>query len=105
MINFEECNQLKLYKSEQELCAVLELISDKIEFKGYDIQEIVLLVKEMLEINILSLNYVAREQLLSTLCDAVSHYDIQKTINWDKLLMIKNKVEDDLKEYIEDFFV
>jgi len=104
-IFLKDYDRLKSYKDEQELYIILAEIGDTIEFEGYDIQDIVLLVKEILEINILYLNYTTREQLLSTLCDAVSYYDIRNIVNWERVLNIKNDVEEDLKEYITDFFI
>jgi len=104
-MELKEYNELKLYRSEDELCTILELISDKINFNGYEEQELILLVKEILDIDILSLSYTVREQLLSTLCDAVSYYDIRNKVDWGRVLSIRNDIEDDLKEYIEEFFM
>lgn len=100
----KEYKELENYKDELELCNILELIGDKVNFRGYEEQELLTLVKRILEIDILSLNYTARELVLSVLCDAVSRYDILSKINWSKIIGMKESVEDDLKEYIEDFF-
>ncbi len=81
----------------------IEEIDDKILFRGYNQEQILSLVNELLKIDLLSVDYGTREQVLNVLCDAVSYYDIHSKINWSNILSIKNRLEDDLKEYIEEF--
>lgn len=81
----------------------IEEIGDKILFRGYNQEQILSLVNELLKIDLLSVDYGTREQVLNVLCDAVSYYDIHSKINWSNILSIKNRLEDDLKEYIEEF--
>ena len=80
----------------------IEEIGDKILFRGYNQEQILSLVNELLKIDLLSVDYGTREQVLNVLCDAVSYYDIHSKINWSNILSIKNRLEDDLKEYIEE---
>lgn len=102
-MDLDECKLLCSYKDEEELEKVVELIGDKIIFKGYQECEVITLVELLLNIDILSLKYSARELILNTLCDAVAYYDIYSKINWEKIQQIRDDVEDDLKEYIDDF--
>lgn len=81
----------------------IEEIGDRILFRGYNQEQILSLVNELLKIDLLSVDYGTREQVLNVLCDAVSYYDIHSKINWSNILSIKNRLEDDLKEYIEEF--
>ena len=81
----------------------IEEIDDKILFRGYNQEQILSMVNELLKIDLLSVDYGTREQVLNVLCDAVSYYDIHSKINWSNILSIKNRLEDDLKEYIEEF--
>lgn len=88
---------------ESDLLKTAEEISDKIRFRGYNQEQILHLVNELVKIDLLSVNYEIREQILSTLCDAVSYYDICSKVNWSNIINIKDNLEDDLKEYVEEF--
>lgn len=89
------------YADENELAKELERIDDRITFRSFGADEMLAVAQEMLKIDILSLSYATRELLLNTLCHATAHYKISSTINWDSLLKIRDKIEEDLKEYID----
>lgn len=99
-LNELEC--LKRYNSESELIEILEMIGDKIRFRVYSQEEVLNMTNELVKINLISLNYEAREQILNTLCDAVSFYEIRSKIALNNILMVKDKLEDDLKKYVEE---
>lgn len=93
----------KLKKHNKDIMETLEEIGDKVLFRGYNQEQILCLVNELVKIDLLSVDYGTREQVLNVLCDAVSYYDIHSMINWSNILSIKNRLEDDLKEYVEEF--
>ncbi len=93
----------KLKKHNKDIMETLVEIGDKILFRGYNQEQILCLVNELVKIDLLAVDYGTREQVLNVLCDAVSYYDIHSKINWSNILSIKNRLEDDLKEYVEEF--
>ena len=80
-----------------------EKIGDKIIFRGYNQEQVICIVKELVKIDLLSVKYETREEILSVLCDATANYNIKDHIGWRNILNIKDKLEDDLLEYIEEF--
>ena len=102
-MRLDELEKLKEHKTKKEIMKALEEIGDKIIFRGYNQEQILYLVNELVKINLFAVDYETREQVLNILCDAVSYYDILSKINWDNILSIKNRLEDDLKEYVEEF--
>lgn len=101
-MKLNEINGLKNYSDEKKLRELTEEIGDKISFNGYSREQVTDLVAELMTIDLMSLEYITREDILNVLCESVLHYDIRKEINWGKLFIIKDYVENDLKEYIEE---
>lgn len=101
-MKLDELERLKKYNNEGDLLKISEEIGDKIIFRGYDQEQILFLVNELVRINLLSVNYETREQILYVLCDAISYYDIRSEVKWNNIISIKDKLEDDLKEYVEE---
>ena len=97
-----ETEKLRSYSNEEELREITEEIGDRISFKGYSREQVVDLVSELMTIDLLSLEYATREDILNVLCDSVLYYDIRNEINFGMLSSIKDYVEPDLKEYIEE---
>lgn len=63
------------------------------------------IVNKLLKLDFLSVRYETREEVLSVLCDAVSNYDIVSKIDWNNIRKVKDRLEKDLIEYVEDFCV
>lgn len=101
IMKLDELEKLKTH--DKDIMETLVEIGDKILFRGYNQEQILCLVNELVKIDLLSVDYGTREQVLNVLCDAVSYYDIHSKINWSNILSIKNRLEDDLKEYVEEF--
>lgn len=99
----EETSKIRKRKSEEELIKIAEKIGDKIIFNDYEEEQVLTLVKTLLELDFLSMKYETREQILSVLCDSVSNYEISSKIDWYNIFKVKDKLEDDLKEYAEEF--
>lgn len=99
----EEASKIRKCKSEEELIKVAEEIGDKIIFNDYEEEQVLTLVKTLLELDFLSMKYETREQILSVLCDSASNYEISSKIDWYNIFKVKDKLEDDLKEYAEEF--
>ena len=102
-MRLDDLERLKKYRDEDELEIISAEIGDIIRFRGYNEEQLLCLVNELLRINLLSVNYKTREQILDTLCEAVAYYDIHNRVNWDSIMSIKDKLEDDLQEYVEEF--
>ncbi len=99
----DEVNRIENCKNEDEMIKIVEEIGDKIAFKGYDEHQVVTLASCLLKVDFLAMEYKTREEILHVLCDAVSNYKISSKINWSGISKIKSKLEDDLKEYIDEF--
>lgn len=102
-MELEELEKLKKCDKENDLIELVEKIGDIIIFRGYSQEQVIYIVKELVKINLLSVKYETREEILSVLCDATANYNIKDQIDWRNILSIKDKLEDDLKEYIEEF--
>lgn len=100
--NLLELDRLENWNNEAELVQILEKVEDKINFQQYQEEQVLRIVKKLLKINILSLGYTAREELLNVLCDSVEYYNIRSKINWETIKLIREKVEKGLVEYIDE---
>ena len=100
---FDEVNKIENCKNEDEMIKVVEEIGDKIAFRDYEEHQVVSLVNSLLRVDFLSMKYETREEILSVLCDAVSNYKISSKIDWSSISKIKNRLENDLKEYVDEF--
>lgn len=101
-MNLSELENLKIYSDETELRAISEEIGDKISFKGYSQEQVISLVTELLKVDLLSVEYKTREEILNVLCDSALYYRIRDKVNWDGIASIKEHIDADLKEYIEE---
>lgn len=99
----EEISIIERFENEDELISVVEDIGDKVVFKGYQEEQMVAVVNALLKLDFLSMKYETREEVLSVLCDSVSNYKISSRINWDNISKVADKLEDDLKEYVDEF--
>ena len=101
-MEFNDLEKLKNYDTEKDLIKILAEIDDTIVFRGYSKEQVLDLVNEIIKIDLLAVNYDTREEILYLLCDASSYHDISDCVNWASIIDIKDKLEDDLKEYIEE---
>ncbi|MCC8024393.1 MAG: hypothetical protein LIP16_03710 [Clostridium sp.] len=102
-MQLEEINIIEKFENEGELIKVVEEIGDKITFKGYQEEQVMALINALLKLDFLSMKYETREEVLSILCDSVSNYKISSKINWDSISKVADRLEDDLKEYVDEF--
>ncbi len=103
-MELKEINKIEKCTNEDKLIEILEEIGDKVIFRGYQEEQVILLANKLSKLDILSMEYKTREEILSVLCDMVSHYNILSKVNRNHILSLKNQLENDLKEYITDFF-
>lgn len=101
-MELNELERLKKYVDEGDLIEIAEEIGDKITFRGYSQEQIICLATALVEINLLPLNYETKEQILNVLCHATAYYDIRNKICWKSIIDIKDKLEEALKEYVEE---
>ncbi len=94
---------IKKYSTEADLIEITQQIDDKVIFRGYNNEQILSIVNEIVKIDLLSLKYETREEILNLLCDIISYYGISNSVNWDNIIDIIDKLEDDLKEYVAEF--
>lgn len=102
-MRLEEINLIEKYENEDELIKAAEEIGDKIAFKGYQEKQVVDVVNALLKLDLLSMKYETREEVLSVLCDSVTNYKISEKINWNSISKVADRLEDDLKEYVDEF--
>ena len=81
-MELEELEKLKKCDKEDDLIERAEEIGDKIIFRGYSQEQVICIVKELVKINLLSVKYETREEILSVLCDATANYNIKDQIGW-----------------------
>ena len=102
-MELKELERLKNYNTETDLVKIVQEIDDRVLFRGYNSEQIFCLVNELIKIDFLSVKYDTREEILNMFCDAISYYGLSKDVNWERVIKIKDKLEDDLKEYVTDF--
>lgn len=102
-MELKELEKLKKYSTEADLIKIAQEIDDKVAFRGYNNEQILSLVNEIVKIDLLSVKYETREEILHLLCDIISYHDISNSVNWENIINIKDKLEDDLKEYVTEF--
>lgn len=98
----EQLKDAILNNNEKRLINILEDACDKVRYKHYTEEEIIIIANELIKINILNLCYDTREEILYFLAEVSMYYNIKSKINWDSILILKNKLENDLQEYIEE---
>ncbi|MDE7254527.1 MAG: hypothetical protein K2O32_16515 [Acetatifactor sp.] len=102
-MELKELERLKNCNTETDLVKIVQEIDDRVLFRGYNSEQIFCLVNELIKIDFLSVKYDTREEILNMFCDAISYYGLSKDVNWERVIKIKDKLEDDLKEYVTDF--
>ena len=103
-MKLKEVSEIEKCTNEDKLIKILEEIGDKVIFRGYQEEQVILLADKLIKLDILSMEYETREEILSVLCDMVSYYDILSKIDRDSILNLEDRLESDLKEYVTDFF-
>lgn len=95
-------NELQNNNDEKRIENILEYISDDVKNKLYteeQIREILLIFRNY---NLLSMKYETREQVLYTLMNISYEYGIKDDELINNLNSIRNGLEDDLNEYIDE---
>ena len=77
-------------------------MDDKIRMHAYSREQLLLLIEDYVIIDFQGMKYQTREAILNMLCDAVNYYDIGKDLNWESIIAIREDLEDDLKEYVDE---
>lgn len=98
----EELEELRKQGTEADLVKTVEKIDDKVIFKCYTNQQILGLVNEIIQIDLLSVKYETREEILHFLCDVAAYYGFLDGVKWENIINVKEELEDDLKEYIAE---
>lgn len=73
-MELEELKELKQCNTEADLLKLLQEIDDKVIFKGYNIEQILCLVSEIIGSDLLSIKYETREEILHLMCDVIAYY-------------------------------
>jgi hypothetical protein len=94
---------LSSYQNENELSNIIDRIGDRIRAKEYSAEEVMTLIEHILKLDILTLSYPTRENILNSICEAVSNYKVNSRIDWGDLKRIRAFLENDLKEYVDEF--
>lgn len=102
-MELNEIEKLKKYNTEADIIKIAQYIDDGVIFRKYNKKEILCIVNELLKIDLLSIKYETREEILHLLCDVIAYYGILDNVRWEKIITIKDKLEDDLQEYISEF--
>lgn len=97
-----ELQELKNCKNEKQLLRLAEQMGDRIRYKAYTQAEAVFVANQLMKQNLLSFQYETREQILYVLSDAVTGYQLYDKVNLENILNIKDSLEEDLKEYVEE---
>lgn len=98
-MELSELKKIKKYRTETDLIKVVKEINDKVIYKRYTSEQIFSLVNEIIKINLLSVKYETREEILYFLCDVVAYYGLLDGVKWESVINIRDKLEDDLKDY------
>lgn len=98
----DDLRKLEKCNTDTDLIKTIQEISDTIYFRRYAQEQIPNLVNEIMKIDLLSVTYDIREEILFLLCEASSNYDISNCINLKSITDIESKLEDDLKAYVNE---
>ena len=104
-IGYDHLNEGVAVLSRQPLKADEILVSnmdDRIRMHDYSKEQLLLLIEDYVTINFQGMKYQTREAILNMICDAVNYYDIGKDLNWESIIAIREDLEDDLKEYVDE---
>lgn len=77
-------------------------MGDRIRMLDYSKEQLLVLIEDYVKMNLLDLKYQTREAVLNMICDAVNYYDIRDNINCEPLIAIRDELEEDLKEYVDE---
>ena len=102
-MELKELEELKKCNTEIDLIKLIQEIDDKVIFKRYRFEQIFCLINEIISIDLLTIKYETREEILHFICDVIAHYGLLDGVKWACIIKIKDKLEDDLKEYITEF--
>ena len=95
-------NELQNNNDEKRIENILEYISDDVKNKLYTEEQIRELLLIFRNYNLLSMKYETREQVLYTLMNISYEYGIKDDELINNLNSIRNGLEDDLNEYIDE---
>ena len=83
---------------EKKLEELVSNMDDRIRMHDYSKEQLLLLIGDYVTINFQGMKYQTREAILNMICDAVNYYDL----NWESIIAIREDLEDDLKEYVDE---
>ena len=95
-------NELQNNNDEKRIENILEYISDDVKNKLYTEEQIIEILLIFRNYNLLSMKYETREQVLYTLMNISYEYGIKDDELINNLNSIRNGLEDDLNEYIDE---
>lgn len=101
-VNMSLINELQNNNDEKRIENILEYISDDVKNKLYTEEQIRELLLIFRNYNLLSMKYETREQVLYTLMNISYEYGIKDDELINNLNSIRNGLEDDLNEYIDE---
>ena len=87
---------------EKKLEELVSNMDDKIRMHAYSREQLLLLIEDYVILDFQGMKYQTREAILNMLCDAVNYYDIGKDLNWESMIAIREYLEEDLKEYVDE---
>lgn len=87
---------------EKNIEELVSQMSDRIRMLDYSKEQLLVLIEDYVKMNLLNMKYQTREAILNMICDAVNYYDIRKDINCKPLIAIRDALEEDLKEYVDE---
>ena len=87
---------------EKKLEELFSNMDDKIRMHAYSREQLLLLIEDYVILDFQGMKYQTREAILNMLCDAVNYYDIGKDLNWESMIAIREYLEEDLKEYVDE---
>ena len=87
---------------EKDIEVLVSQMSDRIRMLDYSKEQILTIIEDYIKINLLDMKYQTREAVLYMICDAVNYYDIRRDMDCEPLLAIRDDLEEDLKEYVDE---
>ena len=87
---------------EKDIEVLVSQMSDSNRMLDYSKEQILTIIEDYVKINLLDMKYQTREADLNMICDAVNYYDIRRDMNCEPLIAIRDDLEEDLKEYVDE---
>ena len=88
--------------NEDEIEEISAYIADDVRNKLYTLDQVRDIITIFSNLDLTSMRYKTREQILYTISEIVYTYQIKELCDLEKILKLRDYLEDDLKQYVDE---